>query len=198
MASTFVLSGTTMSHPHRHHGHGHKHSRSRSPAPLGTLNRSFKMEVSAPASPPKHSEEHHDHDHDHDHSHHNHDHDHDHSHAHSPKASSVQLSEKATAPLSAVNGWKRSSTSGGRPLVTPTNASFGEHYKAPAVKSTVPAHDHSAERSRFTNMLLPYTARWPMLHTIMTEKDSRRIFYFMRCVQDELSLGRTFANEILP
>lgn len=31
-------------------------------------------------------------------------------------------------------------------------------------------------------MLLPYTARFPILHAIMIEKDSRRIFYFMTYV----------------
>ena len=43
-------------------------------------------------------------------------------------------------------------------------------------------HDHSVKRSKFTTFLLTYTARWPLLHAVMTEKDSRRIFYFMRCV----------------
>lgn len=180
-SSTFVLSGATMSHSHnRGHGHGHKHSRSRSPAPLGTLNRSFKFEVSSPASPPKHTH-HHDHgpldDTPHSHDHHDH---HDHNHDPFPHRSPMQARDNTPSPLSAVNGWKRSSTSGGKPLVTPTNASFSGHYTAPAAKTTPPAHDHSAERSRFTKMLLPHTAKWPMLHAIMTEKDSRRIFYFMR------------------
>lgn len=40
-------------------------------------------------------------------------------------------------------------------------------------------HSHSTERSAFTKLLLPYTARWPLIHAIITEKDSRRIFYFM-------------------
>lgn len=42
-------------------------------------------------------------------------------------------------------------------------------------------HDHekNATRSLFTRMLLPYTAKYPLIHAIMTEKDSRRIFYFM-------------------
>lgn len=182
-SSTFVLSGATMSHSHnRGHGHGHKHSRSRSPAPLGTLNRSFKFEVSSPASPPKHTH-HHDHDHgpldDTPHSHDHHDH-HDHDPDPFPHRSPMQARDNTPSPLSAVNGWKRSSTSGGKPLVTPTNASFYGHYTAPAAKTTPPAHDHSVERSRFTKMLLPHTAKWPMLHAIMTEKDSRRIFYFMR------------------
>lgn len=49
-------------------------------------------------------------------------------------------------------------------------------------------HDHNPnpntnkERSMVTRMLLPYTAKFPILHAIMTEKDSRRIFYFMAYV----------------
>jgi zinc transporter 5/7 len=35
-------------------------------------------------------------------------------------------------------------------------------------------------RSRFTNFILPLVLRWPLLHTVMADKDSRRIFYFMR------------------
>ncbi|KAK2074235.1 hypothetical protein P8C59_008456 [Phyllachora maydis] len=56
-----------------------------------------------------------------------------------------------------------------------TTVDAGGTYEPPAL----PKHDHSAERSRFTSLLLPYTSRWPLLHAIMTEKDSRRIFYFM-------------------
>ncbi|EFY99059.1 Cd2+/Zn2+ transporter protein [Metarhizium robertsii ARSEF 23] len=51
-------------------------------------------------------------------------------------------------------------------------------------------HDHAhidehrsdpgkAPRSLFTRTLLKYTARFPILHAILVEKDSRRIFYFM-------------------
>ncbi|KAI1321662.1 cation efflux family-domain-containing protein [Xylariaceae sp. FL0255] len=40
-------------------------------------------------------------------------------------------------------------------------------------------HSHSHEFSRITGLLLPYTARYPLIHAIMTDKDSRRIFYFM-------------------
>ncbi|KAI2621352.1 cation efflux family-domain-containing protein [Xylaria nigripes] len=43
----------------------------------------------------------------------------------------------------------------------------------------VPPHDHSRDFSRLTGLLLPYTSRWPLVHAIMTDKDSRRIFYFM-------------------
>jgi zinc transporter 5/7 len=40
-------------------------------------------------------------------------------------------------------------------------------------------HDHSTDRSLFTRMLLPWTVRFPLIHAIVAEKDSRRIFYFM-------------------
>ncbi|GKT93116.1 cation efflux protein/zinc transporter [Colletotrichum tofieldiae] len=39
-------------------------------------------------------------------------------------------------------------------------------------------HDH-AKPSFFTRVLLKYTPAVPVLHTILVEKDSRRIFYFM-------------------
>lgn len=42
--------------------------------------------------------------------------------------------------------------------------------------------DGKVERSLFTRTLLPYTARFPILHAILVEKDSRRIFYFMTYV----------------
>ena len=47
-------------------------------------------------------------------------------------------------------------------------------------------HRHTRSRpsevpgaSKFTNFLLPRVLGWPLLHTILVEKDSRRIFYFM-------------------
>ncbi|KAI0165562.1 cation efflux protein [Xylariaceae sp. FL1272] len=40
-------------------------------------------------------------------------------------------------------------------------------------------HSHSQDFSKMTAVLLPYTSKWPLIHAIMTEKDSRRIFYFM-------------------
>ncbi|KAF3766990.1 hypothetical protein M406DRAFT_89586 [Cryphonectria parasitica EP155] len=91
----------------------------------------------------------------------------------------MQGRQNAPPPLLTGNGWKTSATPAGKPLVTPTNAVFAGQYKPPTATLSKTVHDHSAERSRFTNALLPYTARWPMLHSVMTEKDSRRIFYFM-------------------
>lgn len=39
---------------------------------------------------------------------------------------------------------------------------------------------HVEKRSRFTSLMLWATKNWPLLQTILMEKDSRRIFYFMR------------------
>ena len=39
--------------------------------------------------------------------------------------------------------------------------------------------DHHAHASRISTYLLNRTERWPLLHSILLEKDSRRIFYFM-------------------
>lgn len=186
-----------------HHGHGEMHSRSRS----GTLNRSFKLDAttSIPAS------QDHDHGHDHDHEHeHDHDHHHNafapashahddgsHAHTHSDSRGRMQGRKNMPAPLLTGNGWKTSSTPAGKPLVTPTNAVFAGQYKPPTATLSKAAHDHSAERSRFTNALLPYTARWPLIHTLMTEKDSRRIFYFMRWARIGASQGSVRTEQTL-
>lgn len=174
MASTYVLPGTTMPNSHRHHGHKHGHSRSRSPS-FGSLNRSFKMDSSFGIPSPSLDGEH-DHGHNHSHSH-THSEPHNQHHHH---ANSMQPRQNVPPPLLPSSGWKTTSTSMGKHLITPVTSSFAEQYEAPEAQGTEPPHDHSAERSRFTNMLLPYTSKWPILHAIMTEKDSRRIFYFMR------------------
>jgi zinc transporter 5/7 len=44
------------------------------------------------------------------------------------------------------------------------------------------SHSKTEKRSRFTSTLLPYTERWTLLYSILKEKDSRRIFYFMTYV----------------
>jgi zinc transporter 5/7 len=66
-------------------------------------------------------------------------------------------------------------------LVTPVSASFDAagQYQPPSAANPHAGHAHAIERSRFTAMLLPYTERWTLIHAILVEKDSRRIFYFM-------------------
>lgn len=39
--------------------------------------------------------------------------------------------------------------------------------------------EHHEEPSRVSKYLLDYAQKWPLLHSILSEKDSRRIFYFM-------------------
>ncbi|KAL1888538.1 putative zinc transporter msc2 [Sporothrix stenoceras] len=101
----------------------------------------------------------HDHDHDHDHDHsrdHDHDHSHGHSHSHAP------------------------SLSGAGPY-TPSRSTFDKSsYAAPETSSV--AFDQSAapgSLSRFSEFAMQYTAHYPLVHAVMKEKDSRRIFYFM-------------------
>ena len=47
------------------------------------------------------------------------------------------------------------------------------------------AKNHELKSSKLTTLLLKWSQRWPLLHSILLEKDSRRIFYFMRYVQGQ-------------
>ncbi|KAL2133380.1 hypothetical protein VTI74DRAFT_2468 [Chaetomium olivicolor] len=92
-------------------------------------------------------------------------------------------------PLGGNTQWKIESTPGGKSLISPTSAGFDAAgvYDAPTASPVRPHshshhhhdHDRLAERSRFTSLLLPYSSRWPLLHAVLTDRDSRRIFYFM-------------------
>lgn len=112
--------------------------------------------------------------------------------SHTPEHTHVQYRANSNQPLVArpnlppplANGhWRTGSTAGGKPLITPTTASFDAAgtYQPPVASSD--AHrDRSFERSAFTRFVIPYTSKWPLLHAIVAEKDSRRIFYFMSYV----------------
>lgn len=84
---------------------------------------------------------------------------------------------------------------------SPTMSNFGSetssHHHDDHNHSHSHGHDHShnhkhegshsssslvESKSRFTNFILSRTQNSPLLHTIMLEKDSRRIFYFMRYI----------------
>ena len=68
-------------------------------------------------------------------------------------------------------------------------AMFIDSRKAFSTSSHLTQHHHRhhgkshvgeiAGASRFTNYVLHWVQDWPLLHTILIEKDSRRIFYFM-------------------
>lgn len=55
-------------------------------------------------------------------------------------------------------------------------------YQPPSAANPHAGHAHAVERSRFTTILLPYTEKLTVIHAILVEKDSRRIFYFMAYV----------------
>ncbi|TPX15936.1 uncharacterized protein E0L32_000270 [Thyridium curvatum] len=167
------------------------HVHSHSTPPFGALGKSLRPEK--PSTPAENGHAH-DHDHDHDHSNdHGHDHGHgdEHSHGHSHNLPQYRANSNhpmrgrpnLPPPLSSGHGWTKSISAGGKPMITPTSAVFDKVYSPPAqlaVKSHAHDHDHSSiQRSSVTSFLLDYTAKWPLLHAIMTEKDSRRIFYFM-------------------
>ena len=72
-----------------------------------------------------------------------------------------------------------------------STAMFIDSRKLASVKSHSAHHHHHhhqhgmshageiAGASKFTNYVLGLVQEWPLLHTILVEKDSRRIFYFM-------------------
>lgn len=172
MDSSYALPASAMTHGHNH-GHGHLHSHSHSPARQYSANspRSLKPERSnGGLHAHSLSESHADHGHTHSHNH-NHGHVREHSPARylpTPPNSNVlppiSAFEKQTHELSPA-------LSDVTPYEPPSHHSHHGH----SHKHTTPVEP----RSRFTNFLLPVVLRWPLLHTIMVQKDSRRIFYFM-------------------
>jgi zinc transporter 5/7 len=172
MASSYALPASAITHGHNH-GHGHLHSHSHSPARQYSANspRSLKPERSN-GSLHAHSlsESHADHGHTHSH-HHNHSHVREHSPApylptppNTNVLPHVATFEKQTYELSPA-------PSEVTPYEPPSHHSHHGYL-----------HEHTSPvepRSSFTNFLLPVVLRWPLLHTIMVQKDSRRIFYFM-------------------
>ena len=54
-----------------------------------------------------------------------------------------------------------------------------QHHHHPA-RLSIPEH---AQLSRFSEFVIQHIPHWPLLHSILAEKDSRRIFYFMWLVR---------------
>lgn len=190
------------SHSHGHsHGHSHTHSHSshtHSPSPLafgrsppaasvsllgGSYSRSHRrisnssgvslhggngQNFSYDQNQTQTASHSHDHSHGHGHGHsdshaHGDDHDHDHDHSHSHASESFP--------------------SGAGPY-TPSRATFDKSSYAPPETSSVVFDQVAApgSLSRFTEFVMQYTAHYPLVHAVMKEKDSRRIFYFMTFV----------------
>ncbi|KAH7165566.1 cation efflux family-domain-containing protein [Dactylonectria macrodidyma] len=119
--------------------------------------------------------------------------------------SSISLTREKLPPppLNTLDGWTQEKTPGGKSVITPGPETATMPYSPPDrhdhdhhnhhdhdhshshghdhghSHSHSDSHENSANRSLVTRMLLPYTARFPIIHAIMIEKDSRRIFYFM-------------------
>ena len=176
MASSYALPASSMTNSH--HGHGHIHSHSHSPSrqppfstnPPRTL-RQEKLNGSLHA---------------HSHSEPPHENLHAHSHSREPSPSRYLPTPPCSndlAPRPFENQTYESSPalSPYEPPLNAVNVLPHDHGHNHHDHSHNPSHSKSVEpRSRFTSFILPFVLRWPLLHTIMSDKDSRRIFYFMR------------------
>lgn len=60
-------------------------------------------------------------------------------------------------------------------LLSSTSTRFEHLHQARTSNPT-----HRGQSSRFSELLIRSFQHWPLLHSILVEKDSRRIFYFMR------------------
>lgn len=183
MASSYALPVSALHHSHNgnHHTHSHSHS------PRGhTANhsRSLNQERSN-GSLHSHaqSESYLPHIHEHGHEH-GHEHDHNHSHDREPSPYLPSPEKKTGHPSFSAF---RDDTYEPAPLSYQHPLSINVHSHEAHGHGNHDHHHHShgsatpvGPRSRFTSFLLPFVLRWPLLHTIMADKDSRRIFYFMR------------------
>jgi zinc transporter 5/7 len=162
---------------HSHHGHAHSHSYSPSRKPPCSPNRPRSlMQERSNGSLHSYSylesHQHHGHEHSHGDSH-------SHSHGHGRETSPyVPTPPYSTEPSSAA--FEKEAPPQFDSLESPlSNANilpqeYGHHgHGHPMVTVAEP-------RSKFTSLILPFVLRWPLVHTILADKDSRRIFYFMR------------------
>lgn len=58
----------------------------------------------------------------------------------------------------------------------PSPSSHQQHHPHQPARLIIPEH---AQMSRFSEFVIQRIPHWPLLHSILAEKDSRRIFYFM-------------------
>lgn len=170
MASSYALPASAMTHSH--HGHNHHHSHSHSPSRQSQYSanppRTFRQERSNGSL--------HAHTQSESHNHYAHAHKHSHSHERTLSESPYLPTPPYSDGLPPISGPFEKQTCEPSPAIS-------------QLDSYEPPHDHHAHvhaasvepRSRFTSFLLPFVLRWPLLHTILADKDSRRIFYFMRC-----------------
>lgn len=58
----------------------------------------------------------------------------------------------------------------------PSLSDHHQHHHHHPARLNIPKH---AQMSRFSEFVIQHIPHWPLLHSILAEKDSRRIFYFM-------------------
>lgn len=204
MAATYALPSAALPHAHQHRMNSHSHSHSQSQTSLHSWRASMSSDqLPASFEDAGHEEAPIDHHHAHGHSHsHSHDHSHDPIHnlrnsrhiSHNRMGSnasfgslgsntSITRDRPSSMNLDVMDGWKLEKTISGKSVIAPGPDSASTPYSPPRqINKADFSIDQSNQRSWFTNALLPYTAKLPILHAIMTEKDSRRIFYFMSYV----------------
>ena len=187
MATSYALPSSTMHNAHSHHGHNHVHSHSHSHSPsrpTANTTRAMRHERSNGSLHSfSHSESSVDHNHSHDHKHkHGHNCNHNH-HIHEPSPLGVGYPTPPNSDSLPGQSFEKHAYESSSEL------SKVDSYEPPPNAVDVVGHNHghhhhhstSVEpRSKFTAFVLPYTRKWPLLYTIMADKDSRRIFYFMR------------------
>lgn len=196
MASTYALPGSAMPHSHSHsHSHGHVHSHSHtpsfSPSKLGpggqkaaNTSRALRQERSIGSL------------HSHTYSESN---GYNQERAHNAEqfrtsADLLPRIQNSNVPLGGAYSEQRpyefppvySQSNGYETSQAPTSKIHHDHSHHGHAHHDHVTHSHShgaaEKRSMFTRALLSYTEGWMLLHSILKEKDSRRIFYFMRCV----------------
>lgn len=200
MASTYALPVSAIPHSHGHsHVRSHSHTRSFSPSKLGpggqkaaNTSRALRQERSNGSL----------HSHAHSESLHNYGNNQERAQNFEPFRTNTELptqiqnnnlapggvyAEQRPCDLapaySQSNGYEAGQTAASR---THLNHEDGDHSHDGHAHHDHASHGHphgtTEKRSRFTRTLLPYTERWTLLYSILKEKDSRRIFYFMACV----------------
>ncbi|KAL7627239.1 putative zinc transporter msc2 [Parahypoxylon ruwenzoriense] len=184
MASSYALPQAPLPHNHGHsHSHSHQHSNSHSPPSFGH-SRSTRSLQAYPQSQRLHFN--HDHDSDHEGDHGRSDHAsqvHSHQNITQYRTDSfIPLQRRENRPSPLRNTGEPSSLEGSGikgapkiPIHEPPTATVSRDHD----QNDPHHHVHGASYSTFTTLLLPYTSKWPLVHSIMMEKDSRRIFYFM-------------------
>ena len=169
MASSYALPASAMTHGH--HGHNHQHTHSSSPSRQSQYSantpRVMRQERSSGALHTQTQSE--------SHSHHAHTHNHSHSYEGVLSRSPYLPTPPSSDGLPPISG----------PFDKPVYELSPAISQSQPFKALTDHHGHvyvaSIEpRSRFTSFLLPFVLQWPLLHTVLADKDSRRIFYFMR------------------